>query len=371
MSSKRDYYQVLDVARDASVQDIKSAYRKLVMRYHPDRNPDDPSAEARCKEASEAYAVLSDQAKRARYDRFGHAGTQGSGGFDPTVFSDFSDILGDLFGIGDLFGGGRRRGAGTGIPGADLRYDLKLSFEEAAFGLTSTLRFPRLETCEACTGTGSQDGELRSCSTCGGIGQVRMSQGFFAIQRPCPHCAGSGRVVTDPCAQCAGDGRVERACKLEVKIPAGVDNGLSLRLRGEGEHGRRGGPPGDLDVVLHVDSHARFERDGADVLETVELGYPQMVLGASIKVQTLHGEEALKITAGTRPGTAFRLRGKGIERLRREGRGDHVVRVALRVPKLRELSDQQVALLAKQAELEGQSVTEHHGVLDKVKSLFG
>ena len=369
MSTKRDYYEVLGVAKDASVQDIKSAYRKLAVRFHPDRNPDDPEAEEKFKEAAEAYSVLSDQEKRARYDQFGHAASQGGAGFDPTAFSDFSDILGDLFGIGDLFGGrGRRRGGG--IPGADLRYDLTLTFEEAAFGRSTKLRYPRLETCDTCSGSGSKGGKTSQCGTCGGIGQVRMSQGFFSIQRPCPKCSGEGQVVTDPCETCDGDGRVETTKELEVKIPAGVDGGLSLRVRGEGEHGRRGGPAGDLDVVLHVQPHARFERDGVDVLDTLELGFPQLVLGATIETETLHGEESIKVPPGTQPGTAFRLRGKGIEHLQREGRGDHVVRIGLRVPRPKDLSDEQLALLGKQAELDGLSVTEHRGVLDKVKSLF-
>jgi molecular chaperone DnaJ len=369
MSTKRDYYEVLGVAKDASVQNVKSAYRKLAIKFHPDRNPDDPEAEEKFKEAAEAYSVLSDQEKRARYDRFGHAASQG-GGFDPTAFSDFSDILGDLFGIGDLFGGRGRRRRGGGIPGADLRYDLTLSFEEAAFGRSTKLRFSRLEACDTCDGSGSKNGKVSQCGTCGGIGQVRMSQGFFAVQRPCPRCGGEGQIVTNPCATCAGDGRVQKETELEVKIPAGVDGGLSLRVRGEGEHGRRGGPAGDLDVMLHVEPHERFEREGVDVLDTLELGFPQLVLGATIEVETLHGEESLKIPAGCQPGTAFRLRGKGVAHLQREGRGDHVIRIGLQVPRAKDLSDEQLALLTKQAELEGLAVTEHRGVLDKVKSLF-
>ena len=370
MSSKRDYYEVLGVARDAELKAIKSAYRKMAVRYHPDRNQGDSEAEAKFKEAAEAYAVLSDQEKRARYDRFGHAATQGAGGFDPTTFSDFSDILGDLFGIGDLFG--RRRGGGArGIPGADLRYDLPLTFEEAAFGTEAKLRFKRLESCGTCNGSGSKDGDLQQCATCGGAGQVRYQQGFFAVARPCPQCRGEGRIVTDPCDDCSGEGRLETECELEVTVPSGVHDGISLRLRGEGEHGRRGGPSGDLDVVLHVADHERLTREGGDVHESVRFGYPQLVLGTKADIETLHGPEALKIPAGTKPGATFRLRGKGIDHLRRDGRGDHVVTVEVHIPKPRELSDEQMAILAKQAELDGQLVTEHKGVLDKFKSIFG
>ncbi len=367
MSSKRDYYEVLGVGRDASEKEIKSAYRKLAVRYHPDKNPGDAAAEDSFKEAAEAYAVLSDAEKRSRYDRLGHQGVGGGGGFDPSAFSDFSDILGDLFGVRDLFG--RRRG-GQGIPGADLRYDLELTFEEAAFGHKATLRFPRLEACEVCDSSGAKDGRLTTCNTCGGAGQVRFTQGFFSVARPCPQCGGQGQLAVEPCANCHGDGRVEQERKLEVSVPAGVDNGLRIRLRGEGEHGRRGGPPGDLDVILHVAPHERFERQGADVTETVRLGYAQLVLGGQITVETLHGEEKLTVPAGTSPGHEFRLRGKGIEHLERNGRGDHVATVSLRVPKLKDLGEDHVELLRRLAEAEGTEVHESRGVIDKVRGLF-
>lgn len=369
--SKRDYYEVLGVPREASEPEIKKAYRKLAIQFHPDRNPDNPEAEEKFKEAAEAYAVLSDRDKRARYDRFGHAAESagGFGGFDPSVFGDFSDILGDLFG----FGGRRRRGA-QGIPGADLRYDLKLSFEEAAFGQQVKIRYPRLETCETCTGTGSSDGSLTTCATCQGQGQVRFSQGFFSVARTCPQCGGEGRIVSSPCLDCRGDGRQEQQREIEVTVPAGVDSGIRLRLRGEGEHGRRGGPPGDLDVRIFVEPHERLQRDGADVHEPRSLAYSQLVLGTSVEVETLHGKEKLKIPSGTRPGETFRLRGKGIKHLSSERLGDHVIHVDLRVPKLGDLEDEEVALLRKLAELEGAHVHEGHGLVDgvveKVRKLF-
>lgn len=366
MAGKRDYYEVLGVGREASAQEIKSAYRKLAVKFHPDRNQSDPEAEVKFKEAAEAYAVLSDSEKRARYDRFGHDAPDmgGFGGFDAATFGDFSDILGDLFGLG---GFGRRRGGG--IAGADLRYDLKLSFEDAAFGTEMRIRVPRLEGCETCSGTGSRDGKLKTCSTCGGQGRVRMSQGFFSVARPCPQCHGQGQMVTDPCKTCQGEGRVEQNRDLEVKVPAGVDNGLRLRMRGEGEHGLRGGPPGDLDVVLFVDPHERFERDGPDVFERLELTYPQMVLGTTLEIKTLHGTESLRVPAGTTPGHEFRLRSQGIVRLRGDGRGDHVVHIALKVPRPKDLSEREIELLREMAEIAGSEVNDQ-GVLGKVKSLF-
>ncbi len=367
--SKRDYYEVLGVERTASDSDIKSAYRKLAVKYHPDRNQDNPEAEDKFKEAAEAYSVLSDAEKRARYDRFGHQeGPQGFSGFDPSVFGDFSDILGDLFGFG-----GRRRGGGghQGVPGADLRYDLNITFEEAAFGTSRTIKFPRLEACDDCTGSGSADGNLQVCSVCGGSGRVRFSQGFFSVARTCPECQGQGKKVTNPCKSCRGEGRLPHERELEVTIPAGVDTGMRLRLRGEGEHGMRGGPRGDLDVVILVDEHERFQRDETDVHEILDLGYVQLVLGAQVEVETLHGTETLKIPSGTQPGHEFRLRGQGIPHLNSDRKGDHVTHVRLKVPKPRDLDSDQLALLHKLAELEGSEVQhEAKGVFEKVKNLF-
>lgn len=367
---KRDYYEVLGVSRDASSQQIKSAYRKLAVQYHPDRNPGDREAEEKFKEAAEAYAVLSDGDKRTRYDRFGHSGLGGgAAGFDPSVFSDFADIFG---GLGDIFGfGGGRRGGRRATRGADLRYDLTLEFTEAAFGTTTHLRIPRLERCGSCGGSGSAGGaEPKVCSACGGHGQVRYSQGFFTVARTCPQCAGEGTVVSDPCKTCRGQGLVEKQREIEVKIPAGVETGSRLRLTGEGEHGRWSGPPGDLYVVLTVKAHRRFRREGADVLAELKLSYPQAVLGATVEVETLHGSESLEIPPGTPPGHQFRLRGKGIERLDGPGRGDHVVQVQLAVPKPRDLEEEQLDLLRRLADLQGTPVKDR-GVVGKVRDLFG
>lgn len=372
-ATKRDYYEVLGVARDAAQQEIKSAYRKLAQKYHPDRNPGDKDAEERFKEAAEAYAILSDDDKRARYDRFGHQGVSGAAGgagFDPTIFADFSDILGDLFGLG----GGRRGGAGpSGMTrGADLRYDLTLTFEEAAFGNSTTLRIPRLETCGTCSGSGSAGGAPPAvCSACSGRGQVRYTQGFFTVARTCPQCQGEGRVITDPCPDCKGEGRVERERSIAVKIPAGVDTGARLRLAGEGEHGRRGGPPGDLYVVIQVKPHAKFRREGSTVLSRLEIGYAQAVLGTQIEVETLHGKTPLDIPGGTAHGRDFRLRGQGIDRLDGSGRGDHVVTVQIGVPHPRDLSEEELQLLRRLAEIGHQPIKEEKTVFDRVKNLFG
>ena len=369
-SAQRDYYEVLGVGREASAQEIKAAYRLLAVKYHPDRNAGDHQAEEKFKAAAEAYAVLSDADKRARYDRFGHQGVgNGSAGFDPTVFADFSDILGDLFGFGGLGGGARRRGGAQ--PGADLRYELRLSFEQAAFGHTQQLEIPRLETCETCRGTGSKGAKAPvTCSACAGRGQVRFTQGFFTVARTCPQCQGEGQTVADPCPKCRGEGRAQARRTIEVKIPAGVDNGSRLRLSGEGEHGRRGGPPGDLYVVIAVEAHADFEREGAHVHSVLALSYPEAVLGASIEVETVQGAEQVSIPPGTQHGAQIRLRGKGVARLGARGHGDHVLHVALRVPDTKELSEDELALLQKLAETQGSKVRERT-VLDKVKDLFG
>ena len=375
MAAKRDYYEVLGVAREAGVTDIKGAYRKLAVRFHPDRNPGDREAEERFKEAAEAYAVLSDGDKRARYDRFGHAGVGGAaggpfgGGFDPATFGDFADILGDLFGFG--FAGGRRRGGRAPTRGADLRYDLRLSFEEAAFGTEETLRIPRLEGCETCSGTGAAGSAApETCRACGGRGQVRFQQGFLTVARTCPQCGGEGTVIGDPCPDCGGEGRVERERSIEVRIPAGVDHGSRMRLGGEGEHGRHGGPPGDLYVVFSVAPHERFRREGETVLSEVTISYPKAVLGGPLEVDTLHGETTLEIPPGTPHGKELRLRGQGIERLGGGGRGDHVVRVEVQVPHPRDLADEERELLRRLAELRGEPVRSGK-VMERMKKMFG
>jgi molecular chaperone DnaJ len=368
--AKRDYYEVLGIDRAAGANEVKSAYRKLAIKYHPDRNPGDAAAEERFKEASEAYEVLSDGDKRSRYDRFGHQGVAGvgTGGFDPTIFADFSDILGDLFGFG---GGGRRGGGSAAMRGADLRYDLSLTFEEAVFGADMALRIPRLETCPRCAGSGSADKSApTACSVCGGRGQVRYSQGFFTVARTCPQCQGEGRTIANPCPGCRGEGRVERERSISVKIPAGVDTGARLRLAGEGEHGRRGGPPGDLYVVLSVKPHKHFRRDGANVYSRLAIAFSQAVLGTTVEVDTLRGKASLDIPAGTSNGRDFRLRGEGVDRLDGSGRGDQLVSVQIEVPHPRDLSDEELLLLRRLAELRGLPVREEKTVLDRVKNLF-
>lgn len=369
MTRKRDYYEVLGVARDASAQEVKVAYRRLAVQYHPDKNPGDQEAEERFKEAAEAYSVLSDTDRRARYDRFGHQGVDSGGfsGFDPGTFGDFADILGDLFGFG--FSG--RRPGRRGEPGADLRYEMALDLEEAAFGVEKTLKVPRLEICDRCAGTGAKDGaQPVSCTACGGRGQIRFTQGFFTVARTCPQCGGEGQVIEEPCRECRGAGRVEQLRSIELKVPPGVDSGSRLRLVGEGEHGRKGGPTGDLYVDIVVRPHERFQRQGPHVLSRVEIDYPQAVLGATVEIPTLYGPEKLEIPPGTAAGHQFRLRGKGIERLDRAGRGDHVAEVALHVPHPKSLSDEQVELLRSLAASTGKRVRGEKGVLDKVKSLF-
>jgi molecular chaperone DnaJ len=366
--SKRNYYDVLGVARNASQQEIKSAYRKLAVRLHPDRNPGDKEAEERFKEAAEAYSVLSDPEKRARFDRFGHRGVTGSGfgGFDPTVFGDFADILGDFFG----FGGPRRPRGGQ--PGADLRYELHITLEEAAFGVERVLRIPRLERCETCSGSGAAAGSSpQTCPHCRGFGQVQYSQGFFTVARPCERCGGEGQVVTDPCVDCDGEGRIERERELEVKIPAGVDTGARLRLRAEGEHGRRGGADGDLYVDLVVEPHPRFERQGRHVVSRVEISYPQAVLGTTVEIETLHGQVTLDVPPGTAHGSQFRLPRKGLPSLSERGLGDHVVVATIRVPEAGALDDERLELLRRLAQLEGEAVGDGRGVLGRVRDFFG
>jgi molecular chaperone DnaJ len=333
--SKPDFYDVLGVSRGASEQEIKSAYRRLALTHHPDRNPGNREAEEKFKEAAEAYAVLADPEKRAAYDRFGHAGVSGAAGpgFDPTIFADFGDILGglgDFFGFGDVFG--RRRGGPH--RGADLRYDLEISFEESATGTETTILVPREETCEACSGSGAAPGSSPEvCRQCGGHGQVRFQQGFFTVARTCGLCRGTGRVISRPCQSCRGTGRIGRERKLTVRIPPGIASGQRLRLYGEGEHGSAGGPPGDLYVVVHVAEHPFFKRDGDDLHCELDVPYPTLVLGGAVDVPTLAEEESLEVPGGTTGGTRFRLKGKGMPNVAGRGQGDLYVYVKVAVPK--------------------------------------
>ncbi len=344
--SKRDYYKVLDVPRNTTEADVKKAYRRLAMKYHPDRNPGDKEAEEKFKEAKEAYEVLTDAQKRAIYDQHGHAGIdaarQGGGGPGGFNSQDFGDIFGEVF--GDIFGGGARRGGRSQVfRGADLRYDLELDLPQAVFGHSFELDLPKLMECETCHGTGAAKGHTPvTCDTCGGNGQVRISQGFFQLQQPCPRCRGTGKIVKNPCDTCLGQGRVRRQRKLNVKVPAGVGTGDRIRLAGEGEAGRNGGPPGDLYVEITVKDHPIFERDGEHLSCEVPISFATAVLGGSVAVPTLEGDVTLKIPTETQSGRVFRLREKGVKPVRGGPRGDLFCRVVVETP---------VKLTAEQREL--------------------
>jgi molecular chaperone DnaJ len=367
-TEKRDYYEILGLQRNASVDDIKKAYRRLAVKYHPDKNPDDSDAEEKFKEAAEAYGVLSDSEKRERYDRFGHQGVGGMNGFDPNQFADFGDILGDLFGFGDFFGTSRRRGTRAGR-GNDLRFDLELEFAEAVFGKDVTLNVPRIVTCSTCNGSGAKQGtQPVTCGGCGGRGQIRYAQGFFAVSRTCPQCGGSGKVIKEPCTSCSGAGRIREEKQISVKIPAGVDEGSRLRVAGEGESGVNGGPPGDLYVFIAVKDHPKFTRREYDIHSEESVSVTRAALGGEIPVQTIDGTESLRIASGTQPNQVFRLRGKGVQFLDRSGRGDHYVHVNVRIPS--SLTEEQRHIYEQLAAIEGEPAGENKGVFDKVKDFF-
>jgi len=369
--ARRDYYEILGIERDADGGEIKKAYRKLALQFHPDKNPGDKQAEERFKEAAEAYSVLADPATRQRYDQFGHAGVKGQGGFsgfDPETFADFSDILGDLFGLGGMFGGrGRRRGPRRG---ADLRYDLEIDLEDAVRGTEVTIGVPRSETCPDCEGRGARDPkDIKTCTQCGGRGQVAFQQGFFTIARTCGRCGGAGKTIAKPCATCEGRGRIRQERERIVKIPPGVADGIQLRLSGEGEAAEGGGArPGDLYVVLHVRPHAVFERDGNDLHCEVGVSFAQAALGARVPAPAIDGEHEIDVPAGTQSGTQIRLRGKGVPGLNGDPRGDQVVHVMVRTPK--RLSARQRELLEELARLDGDS-TSDRGFFDRVRDVFG
>jgi molecular chaperone DnaJ len=382
--SKRDYYEILSVERTASDGEIKSAYRKLALKYHPDRNPGDKQAEERFKECAEAYAILADAEKRAAYDRFGHAGVSsaaGAGGFDPSVFTGFEDILGglgDIFGFGDLFGGGRRRGGPQ--RGRDLRYDLEISFEESAQGAETTVQIPREENCESCKGSGAAPGtQAVVCNMCRGQGQVRTQQGFFTVARTCPQCRGTGKTITKPCTSCRGAGRISAERKIKVRIPAGIATGQQLRLQNEGEAGYSGGPSGSLYVVIHVQEHEYFRRDGMNLFCEVPVNYPTVTLGGEIDVPTLDGIEKVKVPEGTQTGTTLRLRGKGMPDVNGRGRGDLFATVQVRTPKkLSKEQRQAIEQLAKvlpkdkfEPRKRDEEQQEERNLFDRVKDMFG
>jgi molecular chaperone DnaJ len=366
VSAKRDYYEVLGVSRTATERELKSAYRKLAVKYHPDKNPGDQEAEERFKEAAEAYAVLSDPEQRVRYDRFGHAGVgAGAGQGFGAGFPGFEDILGDIF--GDIFGGARRRS--TVRRGADLRYDLEITLEEVFAGTTKKIRVPRLENCDACSGSGSAAGtQPATCPTCGGAGQVRYQQGFFSVSRTCGQCRGAGKLVTNPCPECHGDGRVERERPLEVSIPAGIEGGSRIRHRGEGEGGSGGGPPGDLYIVVHVAEHPTFQRQEANLYTSVPITFTQAALGADVMVPTLAGEHGLTVPEGTQTGTMFRLKGQGLPIRGARGKGDLFVAVNVVTPK--NLSREQRRILEEFARVEAGPDDEEKGLFEKVKDIF-
>ncbi len=377
MAAKRDYYEVLGVNKDASEEDIKKAYRKLAMKHHPDRNPDNPKSEAQFKEAKEAYEILSDDQKRAAYDQYGHAGvdpSMGAGagaGFGGAGFSDaFGDIFGDIFG-----GGGTRSGQRNNVyRGADLRYNMEISLEDAARGTETKIRIPVQATCETCKGSGARPGtEPTTCTTCGGHGQVRMQQGFFSVQQTCPKCHGNGKMVKEPCPTCHAAGRVKQNKTLSVKIPAGVDEGDRIRLTGEGEAGVNGGPTGDLYVVIHLKRHEIFQRDGGNLHCEMPISFSTAALGGEIEVPTLGGSAKMKIPAETQTGGVFRLKGKGIKPLRQSDHGDLMVHMVVETPV--KLTEHQKKLLREfdtstQAD-SGKHSPKNKSWVDKAKDFFG
>ena len=373
-ANKRDYYEVLGVTRTANEQDLKKAYRRLAHQYHPDKNQTDPEAEERFKEAAEAYAVLSNPEQRQRYDRFGHAGVSSSAAnaaWGAPGFGGIEDILGDLLGFGDVFGATGRPGSrrSSAQRGADLRYDLEITLEQAAAGMTAQLRIPKLETCETCSGSGAAPGtKPEACRTCQGAGQVRFQQGFFSVSRTCSTCRGTGQVISSPCEACRGAGRIEREKSMEVRIPAGVETGSRLRLQAEGESGVQGGPAGDLYVVIHVAEHEEFERQGNNLYASVPITFGQAALGSEIEVKTLSGNQSLKIPAGTQTGTVFRVRGQGMPVLGGRGKGDLFISVSVITPT--SLTREQRRVLEELAKIETQDL-EDKKLVDKVRDIFG
>ncbi len=374
-TTKRDLYEVLGVNRDANDDEIKKAYRRLAMKHHPDRNPDNPKSEEAFKEAKHAYEVLSDAQKRAAYDQYGHAGVDpqaGMGGAGGAGMGGFADAFGDIF--GDIFGAGRGGGGGRSnvYRGADLRYNLEITLEEAARGADKMIRIPTTVECDTCHGSGAKKGtEPKVCPTCGGAGQVRMQQGFFSIQQTCPKCHGSGRHIPNPCPDCAGAGRSKKHKTLEVKIPAGIDEGMRLRHSGHGEPGVNGGPPGDLYVEIHIKAHTVFQRDNDDLHCEMPISFATAALGGEIEIPTLDGVAKIRVPSETQSGKVFRLRGKGIKGVRSHAAGDLMCHVVVETPV--NLTERQKELLR---ELETSSVGEKHNPrakswMDKAKAFFG
>ncbi len=373
-TKKRDYYEVLGVNRDASEEEIKKAYRKLAMKHHPDRNPDSRDGEEKFKEAKEAYEILSEPDKRRAYDAYGHAGVHpqmgGMGPGEAAGFGGFAEAFGDIF--SDIFGG-QGRGRSSVFRGADLRYNLEVSLEQAARGTETKIRIPTMEACEACHGSGAKPGtQPRTCETCHGSGTVRLSQGFFSIQQTCPTCHGSGKVISDPCATCRGAGRLKKHKTLSVKIPVGVDEGDRIRLSGEGEAGVNGGPPGDLYVVIHLREHGVFQRDGDDLHCEMPISFTQAALGGEIDIPTLDGSAKVKVPPETQTGQVFRLRGKGIKGVRSSYPGDLLCAVVVETPV--RLTDKQKEILRELEDINRKDSTRHNprakSFMEKVRTFF-
>jgi len=369
---KMDYYEVLGVERTADDGELKTAYRKLAMQYHPDRNPNNPEAEERFKACSEAYQVLSDADKRAAYDRFGHAGVSGAGGFaggNPFQGQgDLGDIFGDLF--GEMFNMGGQRRASRAQRGRDLKFDMSLEFEEAVFGKEQEIEIRRAEVCEDCSGSGSEKGKQpETCQQCGGRGQIRSQQGFFSVARTCPVCSGTGSLIRTPCKTCHGEARITCGHKIKVKVPAGVEDNTRIRYSGEGDAGKFGGPAGDFYVVLSVKAHKFFERDGDDLHCVIPVSFPQAALGTEIEIATLEGPETLKVPEGTQSGKTFKLRSKGVPHLNSHGKGDLIVEVRVQTPA--KMSKQQKELMKQLAEtMTVENAPTSRGLFDKVKDMF-
>ena len=372
--AKRDFYEILGLAKNASDDDIKKAYRKLAMKHHPDRNPDSKGAEDKFKEVKEAYEMLSDPDKRAAYDRYGHAGVDPNIGGGGAGAGGFADAFGDIF--GDIFGGGGGRGRSSGpqvYRGADLRYNLEITLEQAAHGFDTTIRVPSWDQCETCDGSGAKAGSAPiTCPTCAGHGQVRMQQGFFSIQQTCPKCHGSGKIIPDPCPSCGGAGRVKRNKTLEVKIPAGIDDGMRIRSSGNGEPGMNGGPTGDLYVEIHIKPHDVFQRDGDDLHYEMPISFARAALGGEIEAPTLNGKASFSIPEGTQSGKTFRLRGKGIKGVRSAVAGDLFCHVVVETPV--KLTERQKDLLRELETLTVEGGAKHSPQTktwkDKVKEFF-
>jgi len=375
--TKTDYYELLGVERGANDQEIKTAYRKLAMQFHPDRNPDNPAAEAKFKECSEAYSVLSDGEKRAAYDRYGHAAFQGGGGGGGNPFQggggfggqDVGDIFGDIF--GEMFNMGGARKSSRVQRGRDLRYDMSLEFEQAVFGVEKEITIRRAETCEDCKGTGAAKGKQpTTCPQCKGAGQVRFQQGFFSVARTCSQCSGTGTLIMDPCKTCSGQTTVQHEHKLLVKVPAGVEQDTRIRYQGEGESGRYGGPAGDLYVVLSVQKHKFFERDGDDLHCVMPISFPQAALGTELELETLEGAESIKVPEGTQSGKEFRLRGMGVPHLNERGKGDLIIEIRVATPT--KLTKQQKELMKQLSEtMVVENAPHSRGLFGKMKDIFG